>query len=58
MRYIATDFGAGSGRVIVGTVRTDSIELEEVHRFPNRQIRLGGVVYWDFLSLFAELKNA
>ena len=44
MRYIAADFGAGSGRVIVGTVRPDSIELEEIHRFPNRQIRLGGVV--------------
>lgn len=57
MRYIAADFGAGSGRVIVGTVRPDSIELEEIHRFPNRQIRLGGVVYWDFLSLFEELKS-
>ena len=57
MRYIAADFGAGSGRVIVGTVRPDSIELEEIHRFPNRQIRLGGVVYWDFLALFEELKN-
>lgn len=57
MRYIAADFGAGSGRIIVGTVRSYSIELEEIHRFPNRQIRLGGVVYWDFLSLFEELKN-
>lgn len=57
MRYIAADFGAGSGRVIVGTVSQDGIELEEVHRFPNRQIRLGGILYWDFLSLFEELKT-
>lgn len=57
MRYIAADFGAGSGRVIVGTVLPEGIQLDEVHRFPNRQIRLGGTVYWDFLSLFQELKT-
>lgn len=57
MRYIAADFGAGSGRVIVGTVLPEGIQLDEVHRFPNRQIRLGGTVYWDFLSLFEELKT-
>lgn len=56
-RYIAADFGAGSGRVIVGTVLPNGIELDEVHRFPNRQIRLGNTIYWDFLSLFEELKN-
>lgn len=56
MRYIAADFGAGSGRVIVGTVRDGKIELEEIHRFFNRQISLGGCVCWDFLSLFEELK--
>ena len=56
-RYIAADFGAGSGRVIVGTVLSNGIELDEVHRFPNRQIRLGGTLYWDFLSLFEELKK-
>lgn len=56
-RYIAADFGAGSGRVIVGTVLPDAIQLDEVHRFPNRQIRLGDTVYWDFPSLFEELKT-
>ncbi len=58
MRYIAADFGAGSGRVIVGTILPgDNIRLDEVHRFPNRQIRLGNTVYWDFLALFEELKT-
>lgn len=58
MRYIAADFGAGSGRVIVGTVLPEGrIQLDEIHRFPNRQIRLGDTVYWDFLSLFEELKT-
>lgn len=56
-RYIAADFGAASGRVIVGTVLPGGIELDEVHRFPNRQICLGDTIYWDFPSLFEELKT-
>lgn len=57
MRYIAADFGAGSGRVIVGTISDGNVELEEVHRFPNRQICLGDTLYWDFPALFGELKT-
>ena len=57
MYYIAADFGAGSGRVIVGCINNNELILDEIHRFPNRQINLGGRVYWDFLSLFEELKN-
>ncbi|MDR1756733.1 MAG: rhamnulokinase [Culturomica sp.] len=57
MRYIAADFGAGSGRVIVGEPTPSGILLEEVHRFPNRQIRLGDTLYWDFPALFEELKT-
>ncbi len=55
--YLAVDFGAGSGRVIAGVIRQSTLILEEVHRFPNRQIRLGKHLYWDFLSLFEEMKN-
>ena len=54
---LAVDFGAGSGRVIAGHVEGGKLELEELHRFPNRQIRLGGHVYWDFLTLFEEMKE-
>lgn len=58
MRHIAADFGAGSGRVIVGTVLADGeIQPDEIHRFPNRMIRLGDTLYWDFPSLFEELKT-
>lgn len=56
-RYIAADFGAGSGRVIVGTVSANDLQLDEIHRFPNRQIRLGDTLYWDFPALFEELKT-
>ncbi len=55
--YIACDFGAGSGRIIAGTISQNKIELEELHRFPNRQIKLGNHIYWDFPALFEELKT-
>ena len=32
MKYIAADFGAGSGRVIVGESTPSGIALTEVHR--------------------------
>lgn len=55
--YLAIDFGGGSGRVIAGTVSCNTLKLKEIYRFPNRQVRLGGHVFWDFLSLFQEMKN-
>ena len=55
--FLAVDFGAGSGRVIAGRVSGGQLELDELHRFPNRQVRLGGHVYWDFPSLFEEMKE-
>ncbi|GHT06181.1 L-fuculose kinase [Bacteroidia bacterium] len=57
MAYLAIDLGAGSGRAIVGNIRDNRIELDEVHRFSNRQIRLGDTLYWDFPALFAEIKQ-
>lgn len=54
--YIAVDFGAGSGRVIAGTIGHDGeLELHEVHRFQNRQVRLGKSLHWDFPGLFADM---
>ena len=55
--YLAADFGGGSGRIIAGTLDGDEIRLEEIYRFPNRQIQLGKHLYWDFLALFEEMKN-
>lgn len=56
MRFIAADFGAGSGRVIVGTLATTSVQLEEIHRFENEQKMIDGHLSWDFHALFNELK--
>ena len=56
-RYIAADFGAGSGRVIVGTPSAEGIQLEEIHRFENNQKMINGHLRWDFNALFNELKT-
>ncbi|MBQ5371036.1 MAG: rhamnulokinase, partial [Bacteroidaceae bacterium] len=55
--YLAADFGGGSGRVIAGWLENGRIVMEEVHRFGNRQVRLGEHVYWDFPALFEDMKG-
>lgn len=55
--FIAVDFGGGSGRVIAASIDHNTLTLDELHRFGNRQISMGGHLYWDFLSLFEEMKT-
>ena len=61
MTYLAIDFGGGSGRVIAGTTTNENgkeeLTMQLVHRFPNRQVRLGDHVYWDFPALFEDMKT-
>ncbi len=56
--FAAVDLGASSGRVMLGKVATapigtGSIELREVHRFPNRPVTVRGTLHWDVLALWA-----
>lgn len=57
MAYLALDLGAGSGRAIVGTIGNEKLELVEIHRFNNIPVRIGDTLYWDFLSLFSNIKE-
>ena len=50
--YLAADFGGGSGRVMAGSLTGGRLTLEQIHRFDNRQVRLGNHIYWDFPMLF------
>jgi rhamnulokinase len=50
--YAAVDLGASSGRVMVGRVSPDSLELSEAHRFPNRPVRVPEGLRWDILGLY------
>ncbi len=54
--HLAVDYGGGSGRVLTGTFSPDGdLHMTEIHRFGNRQIRLGRHLYWDFPALFEEM---
>ena len=55
-KYIAADFGASSGRVMLAEI-DETIRLEEIYRFPNYQILNMGHYQWDLLGLFRELKQ-
>lgn len=54
--YLSIDFGANSGRVIVGCFQKNELVLDEIHRFKNRSVKMGNHLYWDFLYLFEEMK--
>ena len=55
-RVLAFDFGASSGRAILGIFDGEKIELKEVHRFSNDPVTVHGTAYWDILRLFHEIK--
>ena len=55
--HLACDFGGGSGRVMAGWLEEGKVRLEEIHRFQNRQVRLGDTLYWDFPALFQDMKD-
>jgi rhamnulokinase len=56
--FLAIDLGAESGRGAIISLRDGKIDLEEIHRWPNRPVRLGGTLTWDFPFLFAEILQA
>lgn len=56
-RVLAFDFGASSGRAILGTFDGKKISLEEIHRFSNDPVKVNGTFYWDVLRLFFEIKQ-
>ncbi len=55
---LAIDFGASSGRAVIGSFDGTVIKLTEIHRFSNDPVILGKTMYWDFLRLFHEIKQS
>jgi rhamnulokinase len=51
----AVDLGASSGRVMVGRVAPNELELIEVQRFPNEPVRLPDGLHWDILRLYRDV---
>ncbi len=58
LNLMAFDLGASNGRGILGRFDGEKITMEELHRFENDYIGLGGVLYWDSLNLFHQMKQA
>lgn len=56
-KVLAFDFGASSGRAILGTLEDGRIVMEEVHRFANDPVTVNGTMYWDTLRQFYEIKQ-
>jgi rhamnulokinase len=53
--YLAFDLGASSGRAVIGRFNGSTVDLEEIHRFPNGAIELPGGLFWDAVGLFGEI---
>ena len=51
------DFGASSGIAIVASYENGKLGMKEVHRFTNDPVMVNGVLYWDILRLFHEIKH-
>ena len=51
-RFLAFDCGATSGRAILGKFAEDGFQLEEVYRFPNQILEIGGKYYWNVYGIY------
>ena len=50
--FLAFDCGATSGRGILASFENGCFRMEEVCRFPNQPLELGGKYYWNVYSIY------
>ena len=61
--FLAVDLGAESGRVIAGNFEGTRLTLDELHRFPNRPVRMPGragspgSLRWNPAALWSEIQT-
>ncbi len=56
--YLSVDLGAGSGRLVRGSLENGKLSLSEIARFPNETVCMRGRLYWNIAGLYAEIKKA
>lgn len=57
MKILAFDYGASSGRAILGEFDGEKVTLTELHRFSSDPVMMNGTFTWDFPRLFFEMKR-
>ena len=57
-QVLAFDFGASSGRAMLGRWDEGKCSMTELHRFDNVTVSVGGTMHWDVLRLWHEIKQA
>ena len=58
LNLLGFDFGASSGRAMLGTLIDGKLEIREIHRFSNDPVTLCGRFVWDVPRMFYEMKQA
>ena len=56
-QFLAFDFGAESGRALLGVIKDSKLTLHETHRFPNGPVSVLGHMHWDVPRQFADIKQ-
>ena len=57
-QFLAIDLGAESGRGEIVTLADGKVTMEEIHRFPTRNVKLGPVRCWDLPGIYADVVEA
>ncbi|MBM79743.1 MAG: rhamnulokinase [Planctomycetaceae bacterium] len=55
--YLGIDLGASSGRVMAGLFDGQKMRLQELHRFENGGISVGGTLRWNVIGLWSEIQK-
>jgi rhamnulokinase len=55
--YLAFDLGAESGRAMLAHLRSGTLTLDEIHRFPNEPVTEGESVHWNVSRLWSEMRS-
>ena len=57
-KLLAFDFGASSGRAILGEYENGALTYREIHRFENNPVEENGHLRWNFPELMREVYRA
>jgi rhamnulokinase len=56
--FLAFDFGAESGRAVLGTLEEGKLILDEIHRFPTGMVKIDNHFYWNIYRFYEEILRA